>query len=82
MQCIDISKAAETDKISERYWKNDANIFLAKPIAEICHIFISSGLFPSDCQTAKLKALYKKGSKKYPENFRPISLLPSAPIRI
>ena len=46
LQFIDISKAAERDKIS------------------------------GDCNIAKLKPLYKKGSKANPENFRPISLLP------
>ena len=65
LQCIDISKAAGTDKISGRFLKDGANI-LAKPIAKICNISISSGLFPSDCKIAKTN----------PENFRPISLLP------
>ena len=55
--------------------KDGANI-LTKPAAKICNICISSGLFPSDCKIAKLKPLYKKGSKTNPENFRPISLLP------
>ena len=73
MQFIDISKAAGIDKISGRFLKDGANI-LAKPIAKICNISISSGLFPSDCKIAKLKPLYKKGSKTNPENFRPISV--------
>ena len=75
LQFIDISKAAGIDKISGRFLKDGANI-LAKPIAKICNISISPGLFPSDCKIAKLKPLYKKGSKTNPENFRPISLLP------
>ena len=75
LQFIDISKAAGIDKISGRFLKDGANI-LAKPIAKRCNISISSGLFPSDCKIAKLKPLYKKGSKTKPENFRPISLLP------
>ena len=75
LQCIDISQAAGIDKFSGRFLKDGANI-LAKPIAKICIISISSGLFPSDCKIAKLKPLYKKGSKTNPENFRPISLLP------
>ena len=75
LQFFDISKAAGIDKISGRFLKDGVNI-LAKPIAKICNISISSGLFPSDCKIAKLKPLYKKGSKTNPENFRPISLLP------
>ena len=75
MQFIDISKAAGIDKISRKLLKDGANI-LAKPIAKICKISIYSGLFPSDCKVAKLKTLYKKGSKTNPGNFRLISLLP------
>ena len=74
-QFIDISKAAGTDKISKRFLKDGVNI-LAKPIAKVCNISIFSGLFSSECKIAKLKPLYKKGSKINPGNFRPISLLP------
>ena len=75
MQFIDISKAAGTDKISGRFLKDDVNI-LPKPIAKKSNISISSGLLPSECKTAILKPLYKKGSKTNPENFRPISFFP------
>ena len=54
LQFINISKAAGIDKISGRFLKDGANI-LAKTIAKICNIFISSGIFPSDCKIAKLK---------------------------
>ena len=75
LQRIGISKAAGIDKISGRFSKDSAN-FLAKPIAKRCNTSISSGIFPSDWEIAKLKSLYKKGSKTSPENSRPISLLP------
>ena len=39
LQCIDISKAAGIDKISERFLIDGANI-LVKPIAGICNISI------------------------------------------
>ena len=74
-QCIKISKAAGIDRISGRLLKDGTSI-LAKSIAKLCNISISSGLFASDCKIAKLKPLYKKGSKTNPENFRLISLLP------
>ena len=32
--------------------------------------------FPLDCKTAKVKPLYKKGSKTDPKNYRLVSLLP------
>ena len=68
LQFIDISKAAGIDRISGIFVQDDANI-LVKPIATICNIFISSGLF-------KLKPLHKRGTKANPESFRSISLLP------
>ena len=74
-QFIDILKAAGIDKISGRFLKDGANI-LAKTYSKISNISIFSGLFLSDCKIAKLKPLYKKGSKTNPENSRPFSLLP------
>ena len=62
LKFIDISKATGIDKISGIFLKDDANI-LAKPIAEISNTSISSGRFPSDCKSAKLKPFYKKGPK-------------------
>ena len=70
MYIIDISKAAGIHKTSGRFLKDGANI-LAKPIAEICRISISSGLYLSDWKIAKLKPLYKKWSKANPENLDP-----------
>ena len=40
------------------------------------NLSIKYSLFPKDCQIAKLKPLYKKGSTTLPKNYRPISLLP------
>ena len=74
LRFIDISKAAGIDKISGRFLKDGANI-LTKPITKIFNISISSGLSSSDCKIAKVKPLYKKGSKTNLENFRSISLL-------
>ena len=62
LQFIDISKVVGIDKISGRFLKDRPNI-LAKPIAKIYNISISSGLFPSDRKIAKLKPLYKKDPK-------------------
>ena len=39
-------------------------------------IYLKQSTFPSDCKTAKLKLLFKKGSKTEAKNYRPISLLP------
>ena len=49
---------------------------LAKPISELCNLFMALGSFPDACKIAKVKPLFKKGSKTDPSNYRPISLLP------
>ena len=50
---------------------------LTKPVTEICNLSIKSNIFPDPCKLAKLKPIFKKGSRMDPSNYRPISLLPS-----
>ena len=68
-------KATGIDKLSGKLLKDEANI-LAKPISKICNLSIKYSVFPTDCQVAKLKTLYKKGFITLSRNYRPISLLP------
>ena len=68
-------KAAGIDNISGRFLKDGA-VILAEPIAKICNLSLLHSAFPSECKTAKVKLLFKKGSKIDPKNYRPISLLP------
>ena len=75
LKCMDINKAAGIDNLSGRFLKDGAQI-LASPIAQLCNLSISLASFPNDCKIAKLKPLFKKGSKTDPKNYRPISLLP------
>ena len=71
---MNISKAAGIDSLSVKFLKDRANI-LASPISKICNIFTKYSLFRTDGQIAKLKSLFKKGSKALPKNYCPISLL-------
>ena len=57
---MNIDKAAGIDNFSGNFLKDAANI-LAKPISEICNLSIKHSVFPTDCQVAKLKPLFKKG---------------------
>ena len=69
---IDISKAAGVDNLPGRFLKDGA-VILAKPVAKIFNL---SKIFPDSCKLAKLKPIFKKGSRMDPSNYRPISLLP------
>ena len=72
---MDENKDAGLDNLSGKFLKDGATV-LAKPISQICNLSIKYSIFPSDCKIAKLKPLFKKGSKTDPKNYRPISLLP------
>ena len=72
---MNIDKAAGINNLSGKFLKDGANI-LAEPISEICNLSIKYFIFPIDCQTAKLKPLYKKGSTTLRRNYRPFLLLP------
>ena len=69
------SKAPDIDDLSGIFLKDGASL-LATPITRIYNLSISSGRFPDPCKIAKLKSLFKKGSKSDPKNYRQISLLP------
>ena len=69
------SKAAGIDNLSGKFLKDDAHV-LARPISQLCNLSIKLNSFPRSCKIAKVKPLFKRGSKMDPQNYRPISLLP------
>ena len=74
MQDIKSFKAAGVDKLSGKFLKDGADI-LAKSVSALCNLSISWGVFPSASKVARLKPIFKKGTKTDPSNYRPISLL-------
>ena len=72
---INPSKATGLDNIAGRFLKDGATA-LAEPLTELCNLSILQSKFPDGCKQAKLKPLFKKGSKDDAKNYRPISLLP------
>lgn len=48
---------------------------IAEPLTYIFNLSISTGIFPSSWKKAMVVPIHKSGSKKCPENYRPISLL-------
>ena len=72
---INPTKSAGVDNISGRFLQDGASV-LSLPITQICNLSIRLSSFPTNCKIAKLKPIYKNGSKTDPQNYRPISLLP------
>ena len=72
---MDENKNAGLDNLSGKFLKDGATIF-AKPLSQSCNLSIKYSKFQNDCKIAKLKPLFKRGSKTDPKNYRPISLLP------
>ena len=71
----DSNKAAGNDDLSGRFLKDGVDI-LTIPITQICNLIIKISHFSKDCKVARLKPLYKKGSKTDPKSLRQISLFP------
>ena len=73
LQNLDHKKASGPDQISAKILKETATEIA--PILQ--HIFQKSydtGNVPNDWKTANISAIYKKGDKKDPANYRPVSL--------
>ena len=70
-----VRKAAGIDDLLGHFLKDGSRV-LSKPISELCNLSIKLGSFSDSCKIAKLKPLFKKGSKTNPSDYRPISLLP------
>ncbi|MCV6612461.1 MAG: reverse transcriptase family protein, partial [Amphritea sp.] len=49
---------------------------LAPPLEIISKISVRTGVFPAVWKKANVIPVFKKGSRKLPENYRPVSLLP------
>ena len=69
------SKGAGIDNLSGKFLKDGAHV-LARPISQLCNLSIKLNSITRSCKIAKVKPLFKKGSKTNPQNYCPISLLP------
>ena len=73
---LDVNKAAGIDGISAKILKlcGDAVVI---PITSIINSCISSGKFPDNLKTACVLPIHKGAETEDPNNYRPISLLPT-----
>jgi len=69
------SKSPGFDNIPGRFLKDGSDV-LSKIITDIFNLSILLNKFPNQCKKAKIRPIFKKGSKVEAVNYRPISLLP------
>ena len=67
------NKAPGIDKLPGIFIKDGADL-LAAPLTQLINLSISTSTFPDAFKIAKLIALFKKGCKTDPKNYRPICL--------
>ena len=67
------SKSPGPDDLHPRVYKELADV-LAIPLTMLYNKCVESGEIPLDWKTATVSAIFKKGKKADPENYRPVSL--------
>ena len=72
------TKAMGVDEIPTEVWKKGVTV-LAGPIARICNLSLSTGIFPNIFRQAIIQPVFKGHGKdpRHPGSYRPISILPS-----
>ena len=60
------SKAAGIDNLPGKFLKDGTHV-LARSISQLCNLSIKLNSFPRSCKIAKVKPIFKKGSKTDPQ---------------
>ena len=68
-------KSTGLDDVSARFLKDGAD-FLVEPVKHIINMSILTEIVPDGFKNARVKPLFKKGSRLDPGNYRPVSILP------
>ena len=69
------------EQIPAKFLRDSAEV-LTLSFRNIINWWIKESTFPEDYTIAKLQPIFKKGTRPYPRNYRPISLLPLVSIMI
>ena len=72
---LSVNKATGLDNIQAKLLKTTSSV-IASSVTYLFNLSLQRGKFPSDWKTARISALFKKGSKLDIGNYRPISILP------
>ena len=70
-----VGKSTGLDDVSSRFLRDGAD-FLIEPIQHIINMSILTEVVPDKFKEARVKPLFKKGSRLDPGNYRPVSILP------
>jgi len=73
---LDQNKSCGLDGIGPNIIKLCKN-YLIQPLTSIINNSIATGIFPYQLKLARVIPLHKGGSKDCPNNYRPVSILPT-----
>ena len=73
LENLNVSKSPGPDGLHPRVLSELASV-IAKPLSILFSNSLSSGTVPRDWKKANVSAVFKKGNRKLPSNYRPISL--------
>ena len=71
---INTKKATGYDELPAKFLQNSASL-IAKPLAELFNLSITTGEYPDFLKIAKVLPIHKKGEHSDMNNYRPISIL-------
>ena len=69
-------KSPGLDEITSKILKSICHVIVPM-LSHIFNLVLTTGVYPDALKVAKVIPIFKKGNRNYPENYRPISLLPS-----